>query len=334
LSGKFFYRFVFIIAVFGLIACARRAEFEVPDTAGMRWFKGNTHSHTKMSDGDSPPEVVARWYKEHGYRFLVLSDHNVFTDPAGLASLVDSAFLLIPGEEVTAGFRKKPVHVNDLNLSQMINPVFDSSLVGTIQKNVDAIRADNGVPHINHPNFRWAFSQNELLQINNDKLLEIFNGHPQVNNFGGGGWPSMEQVWDHLLTNGKKIYGIAVDDAHHFQGEFAPARSNPGRGWVVVQAKNLEAREIVENLENGRFYASTGVELEDIVVTPEQIEIRIAPDGDFKFRTEFIGSGGKILLNAETNPAIYKLSGGEKYVRAKVQDSAGFVAWVQPVFVR
>ena len=334
MSAKFFYRFVFIIAVFSFITCARRAEFEVSNTSGMRWFKGNTHAHTTMSDGDSPPEAVARWYKEHGYRFLVLSDHNVFTDPVSLASLVDSTFLLIPGEEITASFRKKPVHVNGINLSQLINPVFDSSLVGTIQKNVDAIRAGNGVPHINHPNFRWAISQDELLQINHDNLLEIFNGHPLVNNFGGDGWPSMEQVWDHLLTNGKKIYGLAVDDAHHFLGEFAPERSNPGRGWVVVRAKNLAAREIAVNLDNGLFYASTGVELNDIIVKPDSIEIRIAPHGDFKFRTEFIGSGGKILAHAETNPAIYRLEGCETYVRAKVYDSAGYVAWVQPVFVQ
>ncbi len=331
---KFFSRYICLVTILCGIACGRRAEFEIPDTAGRRWFKGNTHSHTTMSDGDSPPEAVARWYKEHGYRFLVLSDHNVFTDPANLSSLVDSSFLLIPGEEITAGFRKKPVHVNGLNLSQLINPVFDSSLVGTIQKNVDAVRAGNGVPHINHPNFRWAFSQNELVQIRNDKLLEIFNGHPLVNNFGGGSWPSLEQVWDHLLTNGKEIYGIAVDDAHHFQGEFAPARSNPGRGWVVVRAKNLEAREIVASLEKGWFYASTGVELDDVIVTPAQIEIHIAPNGDFKFRTEFSGSGGKTLLQTEANPAIYPLAGNEKYVRAKVYDSAGFVAWVQPVFVK
>ena len=50
----------------------------------------------------------------------------------------------------------------------------------------------------------------------------------------------MEAVWDHLLTMGKRIYGIAVDDAHHFQGEFAPEGSNPGRGWVVVRAEVLK----------------------------------------------------------------------------------------------
>lgn len=42
-----------------------------------RWWKGNTHTHTWWSDGDSPAENVAAWYREHGYDFLVLSDHNI-----------------------------------------------------------------------------------------------------------------------------------------------------------------------------------------------------------------------------------------------------------------
>lgn len=325
---------VVFAALWLLASCERAAEFEVPNTQGMRWFKGNTHTHTTMSDGDSTPEVVARWYKEHGYRFLVLSDHNVFTDPATLSALEDSAFLLIPGEEVTAKFRDKPVHVNALNAPGVIAPQSDSTLVGTIQKNVDAIRAVNAVPHINHPNFRWAFGARELLQIRNDKLLEIFNGHPHVHNFGGGGWPSMEQVWDHLLSSGKRMYGIAVDDAHHFQGEFAAARSNPGRGWVVVKARALEPHAIVENLEAGLFYASTGVVLNDILIEPQRLSIHIQTEGDFKYHTEFIGTHGSVLQRSDNNPAVFELHARENYVRAKVTDSAGRAAWVQPVFTK
>ena len=326
-------RFLLLLALL-LTACERQIEFEAPDTAGMAWFKGNTHTHTTMSDGDSPPEVVAQWYKNHGYRFLVLSDHNVFTDPATLASLVDSSFLLIPGEEVSSKFEAKPVHVNALNIPGVIAPQFDSTLVGTIQKNVDAIRAAAAVPHINHPNFRWAFDHRELLQISNDRLLEIFNGHPLVHNFGGGGWPGMEEVWDHLLSGGKRIYGIAVDDAHHFQGEFAPERSNPGRGWVVVKARTLSPLEIVQNLEAGLFYATTGVELNDIQIEPKKITLHIRQEGDFKYRTEFIGNQGRVLYRTENNPAVFELLSDEPYVRAKVTDSAGYAAWVQPVFTR
>ena len=309
-------------------------EFEVPLTDGMRWFKGNTHSHTTMSDGDSPPEEVARWYKTHGYQFLVLSDHNTFTDPKTLAGLVDSSFILIPGEELTSSFQKKPVHVNGLNIHGVIPPQKDSTLLGTIQRNVDAVRSVEGVPHINHPNFGWAIDQGTLLQVRNNNLLEIFNGHPAVHNQGGSGHPGMEDVWDHLLTSGMRIYGIAVDDAHHFKEEFGPKRSNPGKGWVVVRASKQDPREIIHNLEAGFFYSSTGVELEDIRISSRRMEIRIRQKSDFGYRTEFIGAGGRVLHRTENNPAVFELKDQEAYVRARVSDSGGFVAWVQPVFVR
>lgn len=42
-----------------------------------KWYKGNTHTHTFWSDGKEFPETVAARYKEMGYHFLALSDHNV-----------------------------------------------------------------------------------------------------------------------------------------------------------------------------------------------------------------------------------------------------------------
>lgn len=333
-----------IAAVLSLVACrpdvdvepaaaATASRFEVPDWAGLPWFKGNTHTHTTESDGDSPPEVVVEWYRQHDYDFLVLSDHNVFTDPARYANLTDSTFILIAGEEVTSEFEDHPVHVNGLGVPRVVDPRVAESLVATIQANVDAIREVEGVPHINHPNFQWSFGAEELAQVENDRLLEIFNGHPSVHNRGGGGAPGLEEVWDILLSGGKRIYGIAVDDAHHFQGEFSPDRSNPGRGWIAVRADSLDATEILRNLEEGLFYASTGVELADIVVTPTRLEVHIEQEDDFRYTTQFIGSGGEVLHTSVDNPAVFELEGAEAYVRAKVADSGGDVAWVQPVFV-
>ena len=314
-------------------ASVAEPHFEAADFQSGRWHKGNTHTHTLESDGDSPPELVTRWYKAHGYNFLVLSDHNVFVNPARFAHLVDSAFLLIPGEELTSRFGTKPVHVNGLNIPHVIPPQTDSTLLGTVQKNVDAVRAVDGVPHINHPNFGWAITQEVLAKVRNDKLIEIHNGHPLVHNEGGGDSPGMEAVWDYLLTAGKKIYGIAVDDAHHFQGEFAADRANPGRGWVAVRANRLNARDIMSQMEAGRFYASTGVELDSIRVASRDLTIHIRNRGDFKFITDFIGRGGAVLKATGDNPATYRLSGNETYVRARVRGSGGAVAWLQPLFV-
>jgi CubicO group peptidase (beta-lactamase class C family) len=317
----------------GLEPLSSAVHFEPVDFRSGRWLKGNTHTHTLESDGDSPPDTVAAWYKKHGYNFLVLSDHNVWVDPARFAYLVDSSFMLIAGEELTTRFGQKPVHVNGLNIPRVIPPQTDSTLLGTVQKNVDAVRELEGVPHINHPNFGWAISQDVLWKVNNDKLVEIHNGHPLVHNEGGGDSPGMETVWDYLLTKGKRIYGIAVDDAHHFKGEFAADRANPGRGWVVPRAARLDAKEIMTALEAGRFYASSGVELDSIAVTAQDLTISIKPRWDFKFTTEFIGKEGAVLKRTGLNPASYHLTGSETYVRAVVTNSGGEKAWIQPVFV-
>lgn len=207
-------------------------------------------------------------------------------------------------------------------------------MVATIQNNVDAIRDIEGVPHINHPNFRWAFGAEELAQVENDRLLEIFNGHPAVYNDGGGGSPSLEQIWDALLTGGKRIYGIAVDDAHHFQGEFAADRMNPGRGWVSVLAPRLDAESLMLGLESGRFYASTGVVIAEWRVTSDRIAISITPTGDARYTVDFIGDGGRVLKTVHGVEANYDLSDEVTYVRAVVRGSRGDRAWVQPVFTR
>ena len=314
-------------------AHAQTVRFEAQATAGLSWYKGNTHTHTLESDGDSPPEYVVRWYRDHGYDFLVLTDHNVFTDPAKLTHLVDSTFLLIPGEELTSSFERAPVHVNGLGLPGLVEPRSAESLLATVQANVDAVREVDGVPHINHPNFGWAIPQEILAQVRNDRLLEIHNGHPTVHNHGGDDRPGLEEIWDYLLTNGKRIYGIAVDDAHHFQGEFAADRANPGRAWVVVKASSLDAREILENLERGWFYASTGPVLADVQAEGSTLSVRIAPQGNFRYTTVFTGEGGRELARVGGESPTYRLKGDETYVRATVIDSGGRTAWVQPVWV-
>jgi hypothetical protein len=130
------------------------------------------------------------------------------------------------------------------------------------------------------------------------------------------------------------MYGIAVDDAHTFKQPGNPAVAGPGRGWVMVRASRLEARAILEALENGHFYASTGVELTDIASTARAMTVTVKKDSFAKYRIQFIGKGGRILHEALDSPAEYVFRGDESYVRAKVIESNGRVAWVQPVFVK
>ena len=155
----------------------------------------------------------------------------------------------------------KPVHVNGVAVASIVAPPNGSDVVDAIQRSVDGIRRMGGVPHVNHPNFGWAVTVADLARVERLNLFEIYNGHPQVNNAGGGGVPGLEQMWDQLLTGGRLLYGVAVDDAHHFKRPGDPSAAAPGRGWVYVRAEALEPRMISEALDRGDFYASTGVEL-------------------------------------------------------------------------
>jgi hypothetical protein len=190
------------------------------------------------------------------------------------------------------------------------------------------------VPHINHPNFGWALTIDDLRRVRNYTLLEIYNGHPEVNNLGGGGVPGLEEIWDRLLSNGTLVYGIAVDDAHVFKKPGDPTVSGPGRGWVVVRAAQLEARALVEAMERGDFYASTGVVLDSLDATSKSMTIKVKPAvASSKYRIQFIGRDGRVLSEVPDASATYTFTGSERYVRARVIESNGRVAWVQPVMV-
>lgn len=301
--------------------------------APLRWYKGNTHTHTINSDGDSSPDDVAKWYKEHGYQFLVLTDHNVLTSVEGINALLglDEKFLVIRGEEVTDRFTNKPIHLNGLDPAGKIEPQGGASVLDVIQRNVDAIRAAGAVPSINHPNFGWAVTADELKQVRNTTLFEIFNGHPQVNNVGGGGVAGLEEAWDAILTSGLTLYGLAVDDAHHFKRPDDRTASRPGQGWVAVRAERLAPRAILEALERGDFYSSTGVELSDYRVDASAMTVTVKATSWSKYRIQFIGNGGKLLQESLASPATYTFRGDEGYVRARVVESNGQMAWTQPV---
>jgi hypothetical protein len=316
----------------GVFLNAASPKSQAPSPQGS-WFKGNLHTHTLNSDGDSTPDDVVRWYREHGYNFVTLTDHNYLTSVDGLNALhgADDKFLVMKGEEVTDRFQNKPVHVNGFAPNALITPTGGGSVLDMTQRMIDAIRSAGAVPSVNHPNYGWAISASELLQLQRTRLFEVFNGHPLVNNLGGGGVPGLEEVWDRMLSSGRMLYGIAVDDAHYFKRPEDKTAPRPGQGWVYVRAPRLDSRALVEALERGEFYASTGVELQSVIATSSSLTIAVQTEPQSKYVIQFIGRQGALLSEAIVSPATYTFRGDESYVRAKVIESNGKVAWVQPI---
>jgi len=303
--------------------------------AKLKWYKGNIHTHTTESDGDDTPERVVRWYRRHNYDFLVLSDHNHLTLlDYGSGRRRFKRPLMVPGEEVSANIKggSVPIHINGIGISRVVEPIDADDVVATLQANVNAILQAGGIASINHPNFRWAFDHEALMQITGASLLEVYNGHPKTNIYGGPGKPSNDKIWDAVLTSGKPIFGVATDDSHRYH-DWSPTQSNPGRGWVVVRAEELSVDAIVDGLATGNFYSSTGIALSELDVTTGSIELRIEDDGETVHWTTFTGKGGRTLLEVVGQDARYEIKSDEGYVRATVRASTGARAWTQPVFL-
>jgi hypothetical protein len=302
------------------------------------WYRGNIHTHTTKSDGDAAPEKVVEWYKNHQYDFLVLSDHNHLTIlDYGAKQTGASGVLMIPGEEVTVRVPEGniPVHLNALGITRFVEPTIVEDVAKTIQANIDAILDAGGIACINHPNWEWAFDHEAILQTNGASLMEIFNA-----SVGSHNYPipvpelfSPSEIWDHVLTAGVPLFGVASDDSHHYH-DFAPDKDNPGRAWVMVESEALEADAVVEAMAQGKFYSSTGIYIETLAASPDEISLELRPQRGLIQVTQFIGKNGEVFQETVGTEASYRPTGDEGYIRAAIRSSDGIQAWTQPVFIK
>jgi hypothetical protein len=352
--------------------------------------------------------MICDWYKNRGYHFLALSDHNILSAGekwideskaptrdaiGGLARYIErfgkewveirekegkkeirlktltefrplfeekGKFLLIQGEEITDSFQSLPIHVNATNLRDLIKPQRGNSVRETIANNLQAVENHSkavGQPmlaHLNHPNFHYAVTAEDMAAVLQERFFEVYNGHPGVNHRGDKLRAGTERLWDIANTlrivefKSPPLMGIATDDSHNY---FGTRGASPGRGWVMVRAAELAPDALIGALHAGDFYASSGIELADVRFDAGagRLSLAIVPQPGVTYVTEFVGSLvgvdvssqpvvdeqgrevrttrrysseiGQVLARVEGTKAEYQLTGKELYVRAVVTSS-------------
>lgn len=87
-------------------------------------------------------------------------------------------------------------------------------------------------------------------------------------------------------------------------------------------------------MTKGQFYASTGVNLEDYHLDEHGLRLTIKESGMTEYRMQFIGKNGEIVKEDISNPAMHLFKDNEMYIRSKIVDSNGRIAWTQPVMIK
>ncbi len=286
-------------------------------------------------------------------------------------------FLLVPAEEITQYLGGRGAHMTALNPSALIPAQRGSTLVEMFRRDLavaDSAAARSGRPVavvLNHPNFLWSQTAEDIAELPSLRFLEVYNGHPLVHVAGDSLHASAERLWDIVLThraarNEPLLYGLATDDAHDYF-TVGPTERNAGRGWIVVRAESLSADALVRAMQRGDFYGSTGVTLTDVRRERQRLTISIRAEPGMTYATQFIGTRrgydttstpvrdsagtpltrrysrdvGAVLADVRGAAPSYTFRGDELYVRAVVRSStsqpapgeprAVASAWVQPV---
>lgn len=350
------------------------------------WLKGNIHTHSFWSDGNQFPEMIASWYKQQGYDFLALSDHNIlskgekwmpisalksrggndildkYLDAYGkdwvhtrgegnklevrLRTLEefrvglekDGDFLMIQSEEISDRSQGVPVHMNATNIQELIPPVGGTTVREAMANNLRAVAEQarkTGKPivlHLNHPNFGYAVTAEDLAAVVQERFVEIYNGHPGVNVLGDDDHASVEKIWDIVNTIrlaqlfAPPLFGVGTDDSHHYHGR---GTSRPGRSWIMVRGDELDADVITEKITRGDFYSSSGVKLIDVVYNSkkQKLDLLIDQEVGVTYTTKFIGT----TTSADLSSKEKKTANGKKVTRIYSEDVGAVLATVSGI---
>jgi hypothetical protein len=269
-------------------------------------------------------------------------------------------FQLLQAEEITDYVGDLPIHVNASNLLELIEPQGGRTVREVIANNILAIQAQAQrldlpvLAHLNHPNFGWAVTAEDMAAVVEERFFEVYNGHPSVNNLGDQHRAGTERMWDIANTirlgelQAPPLYGLATDDSHNYFGE---GGASPGRGWIMVHCDSLQPSALAHAIEAGEFYASSGVALSEISYdeASRQLSLRIDDKPGVTYTTEFIGTRraydrtntpvidadgkpivatrrysadvGRVLATSDSLTPQFQLTGDELYVRAVVTSS-------------
>lgn len=288
-----------------------------------RFFRGNLHTHSTLSDAIRSPEDVCTLYREGGYDFISLTDHFLPKYGFPIADTRDfrtNRFTTILGAEVHAPSTElgEMWHILSVGLPLDFEPTTPAETGPELAARCVAAGAFVALPHP-----AWnGMTVGDADAIPCAHAVELYNHTSHVEEDRGDGTVML----DSLLSKGRRIWGCATDDAHFKRNDWFG-------GWVMVKSETLEPEALVDALKAGRFYSSQGPEIHALQVSSTEVIVECSPASSIIALGR--GSAGAFSTAPGQRTARLPLDKFRKggWLRVVVVDEAGRRAWSNPVWL-
>lgn len=295
-------------------------------------YKANLHTHTTVSDGRFSPERIKEIYKSHGYSIVAFTDHrNCVPHP----ELNDDSFLALTGmeldfTEIVNGYWSGCVHLNALARTPFARGEYEKMPLDyeLINKTVDELHERGFFVVLNHP--VWSnMSSDDVLRVKGTDALEIVNGI-------GLSWNNYSDDsahYEYFLRHGGRAIAVAGDDSHK-EFEDGTPHNEYGTTFTTVFAKELSYDAVIDALESGRCYASTGPTFEGITLKGDTLCVACSNVIGVYVHSKYLTLKTQDVRKSDTitytEIDISEIRRSSPYFWVSIRDKDGGRAWATP----
>jgi hypothetical protein len=273
------------------------------------FLHGQGQAQTSLAAGHAVARDLSVEYLNHGYQWLSITDLNTPTptneyDRAGLVTLA--------GELVQYPFGRFLAYGVD-----------HFQLADTPQQAIDWIHGNAGAVFLADPLEAPALDARTIASLRDLDGVQIYNARLARDEPGNA---DATALWDRLLRDGHRLWGLVGDDTLDSSGPL----STLGSTAVDVQVAEQTPVLVEAALKRGAFVDTTGVRVLGVAADNDVVTV-VTSNAD---EVRFIGKGGKVLQTSRGSRGEYHVRWDEGYVRAEARRTGdGARAWTQPIFV-
>jgi len=233
---------------------------------GCRWYKGDFHTHTRLSDGKETTVNATRKAEHAHLDYYVPTEHNVVH-----TGWQDTSVMIVPGVEVTTtlghanlfGLTKRPETLDRI-LCDKTKEELETDLEAVIKE----CRVHGWLFSVNHPFlyiWKWLYDDLKLSDVDS---LEIINDPTYAADPLAQAEEANQKavhLSDLLWADGYRICAVGGSDSHNLLNErYGDAKepSVPGDPATWLYMDSLSPHNLLEAVKKCRVYVTRHCQIE------------------------------------------------------------------------